>query len=393
MAYTTTIYDPKQGLEKISENIEKFSEERFTAAMLYKSWNEIEIEIMAREVSEYRIKLEKEHLRLIEYAKTFNQEFVTDNNQCFNTALKLLRKLRCGISEVKRIYRKFCPRPPRQRCYYTATATRKPSAYDYSYLAIDSFQLSLFQLDSDIYPPCVRGLYHELGKFFHQLSLSLALCIKVMADEEKIRKDNAHCNYLFEKFKKGVMSEISHYLSLFPSEAECFQASNNPAIASLKGYSSTKAWAPYGFHNFCKNDVKSLIIKEVLEEEKRGRFTKEELLLFDNEPERIDKINNIIYHFDELMPDNYQRQKLDGKTIAMFMIWCGITNEEGFVNYFNKKYQENPHRAHTVITKSAINYAKNNLPKTDHDGRLYKDFVEKLNNMRFIGNAIQQKIG
>ena len=88
MAYTTTIYDPKQGLEKLSDNIEKFNKERFAAAMNYKSWNDTEIEIMSREVNEYRIKLEKEHLRLIEYAKTFNQEFATDNNQCFNTALK-----------------------------------------------------------------------------------------------------------------------------------------------------------------------------------------------------------------------------------------------------------------------------------------------------------------
>ena len=393
MAYTTTIYDPKEGMEKLSENIGKFNAERFAVAMCYKDWNETEIEIMAREVSEYRIKLEKEHLKLMEFAQTFNKEFVTDNNQCFNTALKLLRKLRCGISEAKRIYRKFCPRPPRQRCYYTATPTRKPSAFDYSYLAIGSFQLSLFPLDSEIHPPCVRGLYHELGKFFHQLSLSLALCMKVMEDEEKIRKDKEHCNFLYEKFKKEVMKEMCHYLSLFPSEAECFQAAKNPVIASLNNYASIKAWAPYGFHNFCKNDVKTLVIKEVLEEEKRGKITKEELLLFGNEPERIDKIRNIIYHFDELMPDNFQRQKLDGKTIAMFMRWCGITHEEGFVNYFNQKYQENPHRTHTVITKSAINTAKNTLSQTDPNDILYKAFVEKLNNMHFIGNAIQQKIG
>ena len=393
MTYTTAIYDPKEGMEKLRENIGKFNAERFAAAMCYKDWNETEIEIMAREVSEYRIKLEKEHLKLMEFAKTFNKEFVTDNNECFNTALKLLRKLRSGISEAKRIYRKFCPRPPRHRFYYTATPTRKPSAFDYSGLAVGAFQLSLFPLDAEIYPPCVRGLYHELGKFFHQLSLSLALCMKVMEDEEKIRKDKEHCNFLYEKFKKEVMKEMCHYLSIFPSEAECFQASNNPAIASLNNYASTKAWAPFGFHKFCKNDVKTLVIKEVLEEEKRSRFSREELFLFGNEPDRIDKIRNIIYHFDELMPDNYQRKKLDGKTIAMFMRWCGITHEEDFVKYFNQKYQENPHCAHTVITKSAINTAKNNLSRTDPGDILYKAFMEKLNNMRFIGNAIQQKIG
>ena len=75
------------------------------------------------------------------------------------------------------------------------------------------------------------------------------------------------------------------------------------------------------------------------------------------------------------------------------MRWCGITNEEIFVKYFNKKYLENPNHAYMTISKSAINTAKNKLPITDPDDKLYKAFVEKLNNMRFIGNTIQQKIG
>ena len=184
MAYTTTIYDPKEGLERINEDIKKFDEKRFLVALNYKNWNETEIELMSKEISEYLIKLEKEHIRLIEFAKNFNKEFVTDNNRCFSTALKLLRKLRSGVSEVKRIYKKFCPRPPRCRFYYKATTDKKRSAFDYSYLSINSYQLTLFPLDSEIYPLCVRGLYHEIGKFFHQLSLSLGLCLKVLADEE-----------------------------------------------------------------------------------------------------------------------------------------------------------------------------------------------------------------
>ena len=103
MAYTTTIYDPQEGLETIGRAIEKFDDKRFLFALNYKDWDETEIELMARQVCEYRTKLEQEHIRLIEFAKTFNKEFVTDNNRCFDTGLKLIRKLRSGISEVKRI--------------------------------------------------------------------------------------------------------------------------------------------------------------------------------------------------------------------------------------------------------------------------------------------------
>lgn len=392
MTYTTTIYDPKEGLERINEDIKKFDEKRFLAALNYKNWDDTEIELMSREVSEYRIKLEKEHIRLIDFAKNFNKEFVTDNNRCFSTALKLLRKLRSGVSEVKRIYRKFCPRPPRHRYYYRATTNKKRSAFDYSYLSINSYQLTLFPLDSEIYSSSVIGLYNEIGKFFHQLSLSLGLCLKVLADEEEIRKDSDHCNYLFEKFKKEVMKEMIDIVSLMPSDADFFQEEHNPAIASLKKFVSTKAWASHGFHNYPKNDVKYLILKEAQEEEKRGDITNEEKVIFGNLPDKIRMIRNIINHFDDLLLKDYHRTKLDAKTIAMFMRWCGISDEQCFVSYFNKLYEKNPNHLYQTVTKGAVNAAKNKLLREDKDDILFDKFVAELDKLHFIPSYKQNMI-
>ena len=389
MAYTTTIYDPQEGLETIGRAIEKFDDKRFLFALNYKDWDETEIELMARQVCEYRTKLEQEHIRLIEFAKTFNKEFVTDNNRCFDTGLKLIRKLRSGISEVKRIYQKFCPRAPKQRFYYKAISNKKQSAFDYSYLSIGSYQLSLFPLDSEIYPPCVRGLYNELGRFFHQLSLSLALCMKVLQDEEKIRKDSEYCNFLFEKFKREVMKEIMDMIMLMPTDADIFQEEHNPAIASLKKYSGTEAWAPQGFHNFTKKDVKHLIIKEAQEFEKNGNISKEQFVLFGNNSEMIAKIDNVILHFDELMPDDYKRKKLDAAIIALFMRWCGVTDEEHFIAYFNKVYKRNPSRQHETVKKGAVNSAKNKQVRENNNIE-YNEFVQKLEKLHFIP-AIQHK--
>ena len=389
MAYTTTIYDPQEGLETIVRAIEKFDDKRFLFALNYKDWDEAEIELMARQVCEYRTKLEQEHIRLIEFAKTFNKEFVTDNNRCFDTGLKLIRKLRSGISEVKRIYQKFCPRAPKQRFYYKAISNKKQSAFDYSYLSIGSYQLSLFPLDSEIYPPCVRGLYNELGRFFHQLSLSLALCMKVLHDEEKIRRDSKYCNFLFEKFKEKVMREMMDVVMLLPTDADIFQEKHNPAIASLKKYSGTEAWAPHGFHNYSKKDVRNLVIKEVQEAEKNGNISKEQIALFGNNSERIVKIDNIILHFDDLMPDDYKRKKLDAATIAMFMKWCGVTDEKHFVAYFNKLYERNTAHQYKTVKKGAVNAAKNKQVREKNNIE-YNEFVQKLEKLHFIP-AIQQK--
>ena len=388
MAYSTTIYDPRQGMETILTSMSKFEKDRFLYALKYKHYDQNKLELMAQQVADYRKKLEEEHKRLLEFAGVFNHRFVTDNNKCFQTALMLLNKLRSGISEVKRIYLMFCPRWNRKNFPNPSINNQIRSVFDYSIFSIDSIQYSLFELDE--YPPCVQGLYNELSKFFSQLNLSLLLCISVLEDEEKIRKDQKYCNFLYEEFKEKVIKEMMDVIMLLPMEAEIFQEEHNPAIASLKKYSDTEAWAPHGFHNYSKKDVRNLVIKEVQEAEKNGNISKEQIALFGNNSERIAKIDNIILHFDDLMPDGFKREKLNAETIAMFMRWCGVTKEKHFIAYFNKVYKRNPSRQYETVKEGAVNTAKNKLLRVDHDDTLYNEFVQKIEKQYFIP-TIQQK--
>ena len=94
MAYSTTIYDPRQGMETILTSMSKFDKDRFLYALKYKHYDQNKLELMAQQVADYRKKLEEEHKRLLEFAGVFNHRFVTDNNKCFQTALMLLNKLR-----------------------------------------------------------------------------------------------------------------------------------------------------------------------------------------------------------------------------------------------------------------------------------------------------------
>ena len=144
MAYSTIIYDPREGIETILSSISKFDKDRFLYALQYKHFNQEQLELMAEQVAEYRKKLEEEHKRLLKFASIFNHRFVTDNNKCFETALILLNKLRSGISEVKRIYLKFCPRWNRKHIPYSNLNKQTYSAFDYSYFSTDSYQFSLF---------------------------------------------------------------------------------------------------------------------------------------------------------------------------------------------------------------------------------------------------------
>ena len=84
MYYTAQIYDPTIGLDQIFAAASKFNTERFLYALQYKNWDEKSLELMGNEVATYRMKLEVEYGRLVEFSKVFNKEFVTMNNKCFS---------------------------------------------------------------------------------------------------------------------------------------------------------------------------------------------------------------------------------------------------------------------------------------------------------------------
>ena len=321
MYYTTEIHDPKKGLDVIALAVAKFNSERFLYALEYKNCDETEMELMARQVAEYRAKLEAEYTRLLKFSKTFNKEFVTANNKYFDIALALLRKMRAGMSQTKKIFMKFCPRARRENIRHVI-GNMPVSAYDYSYISANIYPLPLFQFDT--YPPCVSGLYNEIEKFFILFAQCIGLCKSVLTEEEKIRKDKRYCYFLFKNFKDKVIKEIAGMISLFNKDSEDLSEKANSAIASRNKYDNDEAWSPFGFHNFDKNDVKLLVIKQVIDVESSTGLSKTEILLFGNDKEKVERVKHLISIFDDLLPDGYNKKKLPANTVLMFLHYFGF---------------------------------------------------------------------
>lgn len=376
MYYTPQIYDPEQGFAQIISAASKFNHERFLYALTYKNWDEKQFELMAKEVATYREKLEAEYERLVEFAKIFNKEFATMNNQCYSSALALLKKLRSGISETKRIFTKFCPRAHRDK-FNRAAADKPVSAYDYALISAETYQLSLFDFEG--YPPCISSLCDEMQKFFLLLIRCMQLCQQVLKDEQEIKRNNKYCKYLFEQFKEKVMCEIYDILMMIPRDSAYLSEENNSAIASRINYDNDEAWAPVGFHNHTKTEVKHLIIKQVLEAEEGSDITRIERLLFGDDEAKVHKIRHIIKHFDELIPDDYKRKKLSAKHIQMYFQFVGIPSglESEAVDYFNETYLSSESHKFTTVTYSAVNNHKKEVLEDKKEE--YKKFVEKIN--------------
>ena len=387
MYYTAVIYDPVEGINHIFTAASKFNTERFLYALEYKNWDERTLELMGNEVATYRMKLETEYDRLVEFAKVFNNEFVTMNNKCYSSALTMLRKLRSGISETKKIFTKFCPRAHKERIFQ-AIANKPVSAYDYAYISAETYQLPLFNFEG--YPACVSGLYNEMEKFFLVLIRCIQLCKQVLNDEKKIKSDNKYCKYLFEEFKNKVLREIADIIMMIPRNSDYLLAENNPAIASRNHYENDEAWAPVGFHNYSKTEVKQLIIKQVLDEEEGSDLTRMEKLLFGNDETKVHKYRYIIRHFDELIPEKYNRKNLPAKYIQMFFQFVGIPFklESDAVAYFNEMYLSSPAHKYTIVSYQAVNGYKKEVLE-DKDGA-YKTFTNNIKQRFFATLTIQK---
>lgn len=387
MYYTAKIYDPAIGLDQIFAAASKFNTERFLYALQYKNWDEKTLELMGNEVATYRIKLEAEYRRLVEFSKVFNKEFVTMNNKCFSSALTILNKLRSGISETKKIFTKFCPRAHKENILQAIT--NKPvSAYEYAYISSDTYELNLFEFDG--YPSCVSGLYNEMQRFFLVLIRCIQLCKQVLNDENTIKKDNNYCKYLFEEFKNHVLSEIADIIMMIPQDSEFLSAENNSAIASRNLYENDEVWAPIGFHSYSKTEVKHLIIKQVIDEEEGSDLSRIEKLLFGNDESKVHKYRYIIRHFDELIPDTYRRKNIPAKYIQMFFQFVKIPFklESDAVSYFNETYLSSAQHKFKTVSYQAVNGYKKEVLE-DKDGA-YKAFTCKIK-QRFFATLTVSK--
>ena len=390
MYYTDKIINPTESIEQILAAIEKFDKERFLYALQYKNWDEAAIDRMASEVSDYRVRLKEELQRLADFANVFNNEFATDDNKCFDSALTLLKKLRSGMSETKRIFMKFCPRAKIDR--FTSNTDNAPrSAFQYSFFSTATVQLDAFEFEG--YPECVRVLYNEIGNFFIVLEECLKLCQYVLEDEKRIRNDHVYCTYLYKVFKEKFFREICDLIELFDRLSEVLSEKNNPAIASRNKYDNDEEWAHNGFHNFGKKHVKHLVVRQVLDEKAGNDLTVTELQLFGNNVNKVHRYREIIKHFDDLLPENYTKQSIGSKMVLMFLIYAEIPHGlyEKAVAYFNEMYKSSEANKHYTVGYPAVMNNKKRCEekiKKDQDDE-YRIFISKIENRNIPTSTIR----
>lgn len=334
-----TRFDSFEGLETVVQAIEGFSQERFLASLhLNNRRTAMDLAALDTKLLGAIANLQEQHAQLLDFSLTFNSQFVTRNNHYFNSAHQLLRKIHTGVTQMKNIYKRFTPNsnaavPASLQANYTP-----PSIYERSSLGIAPYTRPMFGLD--VYSPEVQRLCMDMERFFEVLRESLLVCLEVIRQEQYIRRDPNQCKELYHDFKDENYLRIRKHINSIRLQSSEFSPDHNPAIDLRQCCATEEEFAQKAFHDQDFDDVCSLAVKELVEEEQRGIFSIEELQLFAEDRDKITQVRYIISHFDEYLKPNARRKNVPAEYVACLMGWCNIPIKKNlaFVNYFAETY-------------------------------------------------------
>lgn len=363
-----------ENLQTVLTAIEHFNFDRLLCALQDRRTLSVsDIEAMDARITEATAKLQIEYANLQEAAPDFNKRFVHKNNHYFSSAEALLRRIRSGVANFKKMYMQLTPNRAASIPHLPA-GNERPSIYDRSSIGNAEYTPTLFH---ETVRPEVKTLYEHVVIFFSKMEDALKLCQDVLDDEDVVRQNAAQCCELYLDFKDEHYSHIKQLMKQIINSWNAIDKMTNPAICLRENSSSEEEFSQVGFHNLDYEDVCTLATKEIVEESLRGEFSKMELMLFQENRPHILRVRHIITHFDEYLPTDFHRKTLPAHTIACLLRWAKPKEDLAFTQYFKQTY-DTIVGTYKVPTNGAINIHKNDL--TNHDSE-YVALVERWNNL------------
>lgn len=193
MLYNSIVQRDESGLNSIYEKAREFEMENALEAIIACKFNLRKVEKTLSLVRIYQNILNVESSELVEFSDNFIDQYATDNNKCFEIALKLVKKIGKTITGSMKLFRSFCP-----------VIRRKLDARHNVVLALDYSKLTsrLYHSDffgSAVYEDSVKTLLHEMAAFFHHLVTTMKVCKDMIQKEKEVKGDYERLKKIFEK--------------------------------------------------------------------------------------------------------------------------------------------------------------------------------------------------
>ena len=209
MLYSTIVQRDESGLNKIYEKARAFEEENALEAIVYCKFSKRKVRQVLFLLREYQNRLNIESSELVEFSENFIEQYATDNNKCFEIALRLVKKIGTTITGSMKLFKKFCP-----------VVRRKLDENNNIVPVLDYTRLTRRQYASDLfgyepYDELVKTLLQELAAFFYHLVTTMAVCKDMIRKEQEVKGDYKRLKKIFEKSCQEVLRSVDEVTSTF----------------------------------------------------------------------------------------------------------------------------------------------------------------------------------
>lgn len=331
--YATDI-DNYDGLNAVAIAISNITYDRFLCVVNQKSrFGLVNVLSLDAEVMAVTSKLKADYAKLMELSDFFNKVFVHPNNHAFSTAHQLLNTIRSGSSELKKILQFFTPNNAAS-VPHLPEGKSKPLIYTRSQLTNAEYTPSLFP--EDIVPE-VKQLFQHLSEFFELLETAINLCKAIILEEEDIRKDPSLCQEIYNAFKQNQYQRLMPVISKIDKSILHI---TNSAIELRNKCKSEAEFSQKAYHNVKFNDAIQLASKEIAEEAINQHCSPDEVALFGENYDKINKVRIIIQNFDSILENLTKKNNIPAEAIASLLVWSKPIEKLKFYNYFKKTYKE-----------------------------------------------------
>ena len=284
-------------------------------AVSMKQMSEYDIRNLVLELRMKKELMNREALALAEFSENFNKRYATDNNKCFEVAERLFGKIRSTISGYKMVVMKFCPSPGRKR----SNTFIQPLSFIRTVIFNRQWCADLFP---DIYPDAAKELYRELTDFFALTTVTLALCHRVIMDEDRIRHNYFILKRIYDESCRELMSS-SRLLTVKVTESELMKRKKNAK--------SLQAFIMENFHKFTRAELAQFVMLEAIREGSNHGLNEEETKIWGLENfQKALEARDVVARFDslKLMLKNTKtvgkRGKFDTLELVYFLKWCEV---------------------------------------------------------------------
>lgn len=364
-------------MELILNFVDGFDADRLLYAINGKHFDEDEITSLTLDIREQNGKLSRQKLHLFSFGKTFNKEWTTDDNECFDSSLKVSRKISSGTKGVKDVFMKFC----RVRRKKVLPHIEEQQAYKVSLITTPHYMADLFGLES--YPDCVIDLFRAMLEFYETLYECIHEAKRVLAEEKAVDKNEQKKLELFIEACERSKGRQQHIIeAMMSNERFRNEILNDPSLSSDAQNPVLKEWRKTNnkivssryFHRCPTQEVDKIALQMALQEADGEPELASCMTLFNCDKVKAKQINEAIARFDDFLPENCKRGKIPAVHLFAFMKWCSESiGNNSFINYFNKRYKGQ----WETIKRGAMSYAMNN---NQYDS-VKKEIYEKLNKM------------